>query len=129
MSVHSISQVMRLACVIFKRNFTLDYIDNVHSCKIEKAEQFCSAFVGVAGFEPAASCSQSRRDNRATLHPESGGKYRTIFVLNNTISEIRSKFIWLRKRYGNRTSDRVSNVNLASPDGSEKLRSTTSFFS
>ena len=25
--------------------------------------------VGVAGFEPAASCSQSRRDNRATLHP------------------------------------------------------------
>ena len=54
MSVHSISQVMRLACVIFKRNFTLDYIDNVHSCKIEKAEQFCSAFVGVAGFEPAA---------------------------------------------------------------------------
>ncbi len=30
-------------------------------------------FVGVAGFEPAASCSQSRRDNRATLHPE--GKF------------------------------------------------------
>lgn len=28
--------------------------------------------VGVAGFEPAASCSQSRRDNRATLHPECG---------------------------------------------------------
>ena len=26
--------------------------------------------VGVAGFEPATSCSQSRRDNRATLHPE-----------------------------------------------------------
>ena len=25
--------------------------------------------VGVAGFEPAISCSQSRRDNRATLHP------------------------------------------------------------
>ena len=32
-----------------------------------KAERF---LVGVAGFEPAASCSQSRRDNRATLHPE-----------------------------------------------------------
>ncbi len=31
-------------------------------------------FVGVAGFEPATSCSQSRRDNRATLHPEEGGK-------------------------------------------------------
>ena len=26
--------------------------------------------VGVAGFEPATSCSQSRRDNRATLYPE-----------------------------------------------------------
>ena len=33
-----------------------------------------SVFVGVAGFEPATSCSQSRRDNRATLHPEKGGK-------------------------------------------------------
>ena len=30
--------------------------------------------VGVAGFEPAASCSQSRRDNRATLHPEKNCK-------------------------------------------------------
>ena len=29
----------------------------------------CPVFVGVAGFEPATSCSQSRRDNRATLHP------------------------------------------------------------
>ena len=28
-----------------------------------------TVIVGVAGFEPAASCSQSRRDNRATLHP------------------------------------------------------------
>ena len=45
--------------------------------------------VGVAGFEPAASCSQSRRDNRATLHPEdvfvvlpvSGCKYSNKFVL------------------------------------------------
>ena len=42
-------------------------------------------FVGVAGFEPATSCSQSRRDNRATLHPEghqfSRCKYNTIFEL------------------------------------------------
>ena len=29
-----------------------------------------TVIVGVAGFEPATSCSQSRRDNRATLHPE-----------------------------------------------------------
>ena len=27
-------------------------------------------FVGVAGFEPATSASQTRRDDRATLHPE-----------------------------------------------------------
>ncbi len=26
--------------------------------------------VGVAGFEPATSASQTRRDNRATLHPD-----------------------------------------------------------
>ena len=26
--------------------------------------------VGVAGFEPATSWSQTRRDDRATLHPE-----------------------------------------------------------
>ena len=33
--------------------------------------------VGVAGFEPATSCSQSRRDDRATLHPEKDeGKYK-----------------------------------------------------
>ena len=30
----------------------------------------CVVLVGVAGFEPATSCSQSRRDDRATLHPE-----------------------------------------------------------
>ncbi len=45
---------------------------------IKKAEQFVRLLsVGVAGFEPAASCSQSRRDNRATLHPESECKYKT----------------------------------------------------
>ena len=27
-------------------------------------------FVGVAGFEPATSSSQTRRDDRATLHPD-----------------------------------------------------------
>ncbi len=30
---------------------------------------FDTVFVGVAGFEPATSASQTRRDNRATLHP------------------------------------------------------------
>ena len=38
---------------------------------IKKPSSFAErSLVGVAGFEPAASCSQSRRDNRATLHPE-----------------------------------------------------------
>jgi hypothetical protein len=34
--------------------------------------EFFKLFVGVAGFEPATSASQTRRDNRATLHPEIG---------------------------------------------------------
>ena len=41
-----------------------------HSSKMVSFPENCSFFVGVAGFEPATSCSQSRRDNRATLHPE-----------------------------------------------------------
>ncbi len=40
------------------------------SCSIQLSYATYFIFVGVAGFEPAASCSQSRRDNRATLHPE-----------------------------------------------------------
>jgi len=44
--------------------------------------------VGVAGFEPAASCSQSRRDNRATLHPEARAKIGFNFTLQNDLSEI-----------------------------------------
>jgi hypothetical protein len=37
--------------------------------KIKGDEKFIS-LVGVAGFEPATSSSQTRRDDRATLHPE-----------------------------------------------------------
>ena len=33
-------------------------------------QSFKKNLVGVAGFEPAASTSQTWRDNRATLHPE-----------------------------------------------------------
>ena len=32
--------------------------------------KFSIFFVGVAGFEPATSWSQTRRDDRTTLHPE-----------------------------------------------------------
>ena len=35
--------------------------------------------VGVAGFEPATSASQTRRDNRATLHPEKDCKYNCLY--------------------------------------------------
>ena len=38
-----------------------------------KSMIFGEKSVGVAGFEPATSCSQSRRDNRATLYPEKIG--------------------------------------------------------
>ena len=44
------------------------------SCSIQLSYATYFIFVGVAGFEPAASCSQSRRDNRATLHPEKSGE-------------------------------------------------------
>ena len=46
------------------------------SCSIQLSYWALIHCVGVAGFEPAASCSQSRRDNRATLHPE--GKKRRV---------------------------------------------------
>ena len=40
---------------------------------------FGGKIVGVAGFEPATSCSQSRRDNRATLYPEKFGMQKYLF--------------------------------------------------
>ena len=39
----------------------------------------------MAGFEPATSCSQSRRDNRATLHPENS--FRCKFQFPNAKTE------------------------------------------
>ncbi len=40
-------------------------------CSIQLSyEPVTLVLVGVAGFEPATSASQTRRDNRATLHPE-----------------------------------------------------------
>jgi hypothetical protein len=44
--------------------------------------------VGVAGFEPAASCSQSRRDNRATLHPEKNKKSKSGGTGTRTLAPI-----------------------------------------
>src|SRR6266705_2519717 len=34
-----------------------------------KKSDMCAELVGMAGFEPAASCSQSRRANQAAPHP------------------------------------------------------------
>ena len=39
-------------------------------CSIQLSYATKNQNVGVAGFEPAASTSQTWRDNRATLHPE-----------------------------------------------------------
>lgn len=42
----------------------------------KKAALWTTSLVGVAGFEPATTCSQSRYANRTALHPEvllSGG--------------------------------------------------------
>ena len=46
---------------------------------------FLKKIVGVAGFEPATSASQTRRDNRATLHPENDCKYKVIIILSKSI--------------------------------------------
>ena len=50
----------RTACLEGRCSIQLSYATNQRS----------SLDVGVAGFEPATSASQTRRDNRATLHPE-----------------------------------------------------------
>ena len=42
----------------------------VYATRLRHIPNLFGYFVGVAGFEPATSCSQSRRDDRATLHPE-----------------------------------------------------------
>ena len=39
----------------------------------------------MAGFEPATSASQTRRDNRATLHPENDCKYKVIIIVSKSI--------------------------------------------
>ena len=56
--------------------------------KNKKAEQknVQLLLVGVAGFEPATSASQTRRDNRATLHPEM-----VIYELEKIIKDITLK--------------------------------------
>ena len=56
--------------------------------------------VGVAGFEPAASCSQSRRDNRATLHPDkaliASANVEKIFIYNVFLPKIFKKIFTIK---------------------------------
>ena len=68
-------------------------------------------FVGVAGFEPAASCSQSRRDNRATLHPEKSGETGT-----RTLATVTRRQISNLLRYHSGTSPILS-MNLSPARG------------
>ena len=57
-----------------------------------------SHFVGVAGFEPATSCSQSRHTNRTVLYPvlKSGAKIDLLFAFakkNIVLRFMRSKIL------------------------------------
>jgi hypothetical protein len=55
----------RTACLEGRCSIQLSYATILKSKTLKN-----SIKVGVAGFEPAASTSQTWRDNRATLHPE-----------------------------------------------------------
>ena len=66
------------------------------------------SLVGVAGFEPAASCSQSRRDNRATLHPE--GKILSGETGTRTLATITRRQISNLLHYRSGTSPSSKNV-------------------
>ncbi len=54
--------------------------------------------VGVAGFEPATSASQTRRDNRATLHPENWLSFKDckyiVFLQNKNKIPIKLKALY-----------------------------------
>ena len=53
--------------------FMLRFLKRASIARIKKAPANCRGlivFVGMARFELATSWSQTRRDNRATLHPE-----------------------------------------------------------
>jgi hypothetical protein len=52
--------------------------------------------VGVAGFEPATSASQTRRDNRATLHPENS---LSILDCKYIVNSLYSNYIFLTFGY------------------------------
>ena len=54
-----------------------------------------SRLVGVAGFEPATSWSQTRRDDRATLHPEKNISGANISQIYFFMTYFNFFFIWM----------------------------------
>jgi hypothetical protein len=52
-----------------------------YQTKAKSHSRWLFTFVGVAGFEPATSCSQSRHTNRAVLYPEYSDEKRGTKVL------------------------------------------------
>jgi hypothetical protein len=62
----------------------------------------------VAGFEPAASCSQSRRDNRATLHPE-GYPIKKNYIINSNLPYFEVAKIILIMSFTNQIEKKITN--------------------
>ena len=85
----------------------------------KKAFAWQRLFVGETGFEPATFWSQTRRANRAALHPEDGAKIHLIFELWDAkielIVEILKNVHPLAVRRGtiDRESERVGCVCIA----------------
>tara|TARA_B110000879_G_scaffold126786_1_gene167130 strand:- start:39 stop:368 length:330 start_codon:yes stop_codon:yes gene_type:complete len=63
-------QVEALLPLVFTSFFVNISFEQVQTYVQKKPCWYKAFIVGVAGFEPATSSSQTRRDNRATLHPE-----------------------------------------------------------
>ena len=78
-------------------------------CSIQLSYATSIVVVGVAGFEPAASCSQSRRDNRATLHPEKA-KLKSGETGTRTLATIARRQISNLLHYHSGTSPSSKNV-------------------
>ena len=62
------------ACLEGRCSIQLSYATRLFRARCSARQRFEFHDVGVAGFEPATSWSQTRRDNRATLHPAAESK-------------------------------------------------------
>lgn len=71
-----------------------------------------TVIVGVAGFEPATSCSQSRRDDRATLHPDGVFKFSSGETGIRTLATVTRRQISNLLHYHSGTSPKERCVSL-----------------